>query len=75
MKQRKRMPSIKELHETLIYLMNNRYFEFFMMGIIIFSALLIGIDTFEIDPFYEEIIFSIDQIITIIFLIEIIRKN
>ena len=74
MKQRKRMLTIKELHETLIYLMNNRYFEFFMMGIIVFSALLIGIDTFEIDPFYEEIIFSIDQIISIIFLIEIIAR-
>jgi len=74
MKQRKRMPTIKELHETLIYVMNNRYFEFFMMGIIIFSALLIGIDTFKIDPFYEDIIFSLDQIITIIFLIEIIAR-
>jgi len=65
------MPTIKELHETLIYLINNRYFEFFMMGIIIFSAMLIGIDTFELDPIYEEIIFSLDQLITIIFLIEI----
>jgi len=68
------MPSIKELHETLIYLINNRYFELFMMGIIVFSALLIGIDTFKLDPFYEDIIFSIDQIITIIFLIEIIAR-
>ena len=65
------MPTVKELHETLIYLINNRYFEFFMMGIIIFSAMLIGIDTFELAPVYEDIIFTLDQLITIIFLIEI----
>jgi len=68
------MPTIKELHETLIYLINNRYFEFFMMGIIIFSAMLIGIDTFELSPVYEDIIFTLDQLITIIFLIEIIAR-
>jgi len=68
------MPTIKELHETLIYLINNRYFELFMMGIIIFSAMLIGIDTFELEPFYQDIIFSLDQLITIIFLIEIFAR-
>jgi voltage-gated sodium channel len=68
------MPTLKELHETLIYLIKNRYFELFMMGIIIFSAMLIGIDTFELDPFYEDIIFGLDQLITIIFLIEIFAR-
>ena len=68
------MPTIKELHETLIYLINNRYFEFFMMGIIIFSAMLIGIETFELNPIYQNIIFTLDQLITLIFFIEIIAR-
>jgi len=68
------MPTFKELHETLIYLINNRYFELFMMGIIIFSAMLIGIETFELEPIYQDIIFSLDQLITIIFLIEILAR-
>jgi voltage-gated sodium channel len=68
------MPSLKELHEALIYLMNNRYFELSMMGVIIFSAMLIGIDTFELKPVYQHIIFSLDQLITIIFLIEIVAR-
>ncbi len=68
------MPTIKELHETLISLINNRYFELFMMGIIIFSAMLIGIETFELKPIYQDIIFTIDQLITVIFLIEIVAR-
>ena len=68
------MPTFKELHEALIYLINNRYFELSMMGVIIFSAMLIGIETFEIAPIYQDIIFTLDQLITIIFLIEIIAR-
>jgi len=68
------MPTLKELHETLIYLINNRYFELFMMGIIIFSAMLIGIDTFKLPPIYQDIIFTLDHLITVIFLIEIIAR-
>ena len=65
------MPTLKELQETLSEVINNRYFELFMMGIIIFSAMLIGIDTFELKPVYQDIIFTLDQLITIVFLIEI----
>ena len=65
------MPTLKELQETLSEIINNRYFELFMMGVIIFSAMLIGIDTFEIKPIYQDIIFTLDHLITIVFLIEI----
>ncbi len=68
------MISIAELRETLALLIYNKYFEFFMMSIIIFSALLMGIDTFELDPFYQELIFILDQMITIIFIMEIIMR-
>lgn len=66
--------SLKILRETLSALIYNKYFEFFMMGIIIFSAMLIGIDTFELDPVYEEIILTLDQFISIIFVMEIMMR-
>ena len=65
------MPTFKELQTTLSELINNRYFELFMMSIIIFSAMLMGINTFKLAPIYQDIIFSLDQMITIIFVIEI----
>ncbi|CAA6806009.1 MAG: Unknown protein [uncultured Sulfurovum sp.] len=68
------MISIAELRETLALIIYNKYFEFFMMSIIIFSALLVGIDTFELDPVYQEVIFTLDQMITIIFVMEIIMR-
>ncbi|CAA6826165.1 MAG: Unknown protein [uncultured Sulfurovum sp.] len=68
------MISIAELRQTLSLLIYNKYFEFFMMSIIILSALLVGIDTFELDPIYQGIIFSLDQMITIIFVMEIIMR-
>lgn len=68
------MISIAELRETLALVIYNKYFEFFMISIIILSALLVGIDTFELDPVYQEIIFTLDQMITIIFVMEIIMR-
>jgi voltage-gated sodium channel len=44
------MTKIQLLRETLSALIYNKYFEFFIMGIIILSAMLIGIDTFELAP-------------------------
>ena len=68
------MISIAELRETLALVIYNKYFEFFMMSIIILSAMLVGIDTFELDPIYQESIFVLDQMITIIFVMEIIMR-
>lgn len=42
-----------------------------MMGVIILSAMLIGIDTFTLNPVYEDIIFTLDRLITVVFVIEI----
>ena len=55
-------------------IINNRYFELFMMGIIIFSSLLIGIETFKLKPIYQDIIFTLDQLVTVVFLIEILMR-
>jgi len=68
------MPTFTELKETLFELIANRYFELFMMGIIIFSAMLIGVDTFELDPIYEEVVFTLDTMISVIFFIEIVLR-
>jgi len=68
------MITIKELRETLAILIYNKYFEFFMMSIIILSAMLVGIDTFKLDPISQEIIFILDHMITIIFVMEIIMR-
>ena len=65
------MTKLRDLKETLALLTSNRYFELFMIGIVIFSAMLIGINTFHVDPFYKELIFTLDKLITIIFLVEI----
>jgi voltage-gated sodium channel len=45
-----------------------------MMGIIIFSAMLIGIDTFKLKPIYQDIIFILDELVTIVFLIEMMMR-
>jgi len=65
------MSNFKMFQETLSELINNKYFELFIMGIIIFSAMLIGIDTFKLNPLYEDIIFTLDKVITVVFVIEI----
>lgn len=68
------MMNLAELRETLTVVIHNRYFELFMMSIIILSAMLIGIDTFKLNPFYQNIIFTLDHFISIIFVMEIIMR-
>lgn len=68
------MQNAKKLHLQLQPLVRNRYFELFMMGIIIFSALLIGIHTFKVEPVYLEILITLDTFISIIFIIEILLR-
>jgi voltage-gated sodium channel len=65
------MLNLKLWQEALSEVTNNKYFELFMMGIIIFSAMLIGIDTFKLNPVYEDIIFTLDKVITVVFIMEI----
>ena len=68
------MPSFKDLQQTLSLIINNRYFELFMLGIIVFSAMLIGIDTFKLKPIYQDIIFILDELVTVVFLIEMMMR-
>lgn len=65
------MVQVGELQEKLFKITKDKRFEFTMMAVIIFSALVIGINTFNIDPLLESALFYVDNLITIIFVIEI----
>ena len=60
-----------KLKEKLFLITKDKRFEFTMMLVIIFSALVIGIHTFNIDPLLESALFYVDNLITVIFVIEI----
>jgi len=50
---------------------SNKAFELFVVFVIIASALLVGIKTYELDPAYRTALIWLDTLITIIFLTEI----
>lgn len=50
---------------------SNKIFESFVVGIIIFSALVVGAKTYDIPPSVEQVVIVLDWLITAIFLIEI----
>lgn len=52
----------------------SKIFQWVVVALIIASALLIGIDTFELKPRYDIIIAALSQAITLFFLIEIIIR-
>ena len=60
---------------TLIQVINkinhNKAFQFFIILVIVFSALLIGAKTYDIDPKYITLLGYVDQAITYLFLFEI----
>lgn len=66
--------SITQLKGFLNRLNNNRIFQFIIISVIIFSALMIGVKTYDVDPDYLKIITFIDIAITYLFLFEIIVR-
>lgn len=52
-------------------LRSNKIFELFVIGVIVFSALVIGVKTYSIPPTFEKVIIVLDWLITLIFLLEI----
>ncbi|MEA1918307.1 MAG: ion transporter [Campylobacterota bacterium] len=65
------MIEAQKIKEKLFLITKDKRFEFTMMAVIIFSALVIGIHTFNIGPMFETILFYVDSLITIIFVVEI----
>jgi len=53
---------------------NNKVFELFVIGIIIFSALMIGANSYQVSPTTLQVFSILDSIITAIFLIEIVIR-
>jgi len=53
---------------------NNKFFELFVISIIIFSALMIGANSYQISPSSLKVLYVLDITITVIFLIEIIIR-
>ena len=64
----------KSLKSTLASINNNKLFQLFIISVIIISALLIGVKTYDIDPIYIQFLTYIDNAITILFLFEIIVR-
>ncbi|MBL4901046.1 MAG: ion transporter [Desulfocapsa sp.] len=52
-------------------LRSNKMFEFFVIGIIIFSALIIGAKTYNIPPALLQVVYLLDWFVTFFFLTEI----
>lgn len=63
--------TLQTLQKNIIRLEANRLFEFIVISIIILSALLIGVKTYDINPSLAHILSFLDVGITIFFLIEI----
>ncbi len=53
---------------------NNRFFQLLIISVIILSALLIGVKTYDIDPAYLKLLAVLDKAITYLFLFEIIAR-
>jgi len=53
---------------------NNKIFELFVISIIIFSALMIGANSYQISPTTQTVLSVLDITITVIFLIEIVIR-
>ncbi len=57
--------------ETFISIRSNKIFELSVVGIIIFSALIIGVKTYAIPPNVMQLITVLDWMITVFFVIEL----
>lgn len=66
--------SIIGLKQFFIRLLSNKLFEAFVIGVIIFSALLIGVKTYEIDARLQTLLTILDLAVTVIFLLEIVVR-
>ena len=65
---------LNTLQKTLLKLHNNKLFEFSVIGVIIFSSLLIGVKTYDLNPNYLFVLEVLDMGVTVFFLIEILLR-
>ena len=55
-------------------LRDNKAFELFVIGVIVFSSVMIGVKTYELSSFMSKALWVMDYAITVFFLIEIIIR-
>ena len=65
---------ISQIKQFLYSLNNNKLFQLLIILVIIFSALMIGLKTYDIDPDYLRFVTYIDIAITYLFLFEIVVR-
>jgi len=63
--------NLSRIRQIFYKIRNNRYFELFVVTIIVLSALNIGLSTYNIDPSLLKSLIVFDYLITIFFLVEI----
>ena len=63
-----------QLRERIVALRNNKAFELFVIAVIIFSALIIGAKTYDVNPKVQRIFEILDLAVTLFFLTEIIIR-
>ncbi len=66
--------NFETLNNTFSRIRSNKLFEFFVISVIILSALLIGIKTYEIGRHFHTLLGFLDNVVTGIFLAEIIIR-
>ncbi len=66
--------SIQAIKSGLDTLNNNKLFQFTIIGFILLSALMVGLKTYDVDPFYLQLVSYVDVAITYLFLFEIIVR-
>lgn len=66
--------SVLTLQRRFIKLRNNKLFELLVIGVIVFSAFLVGMRTYDIYPRWNKLLHLLDISVTIFFLTEIIVR-
>ena len=68
------MLNFSKIRNVFYKIRQNNFFEFFVVSIIILSALNVGLRTYNIDPSVLQTLILFDYLITIFFLVEIIIR-
>lgn len=66
--------SLQSIQDSCIHLRSNKAFELFVVAVIVFSALIIGVKTYPIPDVVLQAVVYLDWMITIIFLFELIVR-
>jgi len=68
------VPANKKMQTAFFNLRSNKAFELFVVSIIVFSAVSIGVRTYDLPPLLIDVVGVLDILITLIFLFEIIVR-